>query len=82
MRNTVKFTQVTLGLVPEIFNAIDVVFTGGKELGMVDPPMPETGHREGIVAGQGIAIDDGIGHIRALMMGSSVVALALAMTTA
>ena len=60
--NTVKFAEVTLGLVPEIFNAIDVVFTGGKELGMVDPPMPEAGHCEGIVAGQGITINNGVGH--------------------
>jgi hypothetical protein len=30
--NTVKFTQVTLGLVPEVLNAIDMVFTGCKQL--------------------------------------------------
>ena len=60
--NTVKFTEMTLGLVPKVLNAVNVVFTGGKELGMIDPHMAEAGHSEAIVAGQGIAIDDGIGH--------------------
>ena len=49
--NTVKFAQVALGLVPEILDAVDVVFTGGQELGVIDPPMPEAGHRQRIVAG-------------------------------
>jgi hypothetical protein len=35
--NTVKFAEVALGLVPEAPNAVDVVFTGGKELGVVGP---------------------------------------------
>jgi hypothetical protein len=30
--NTVKFAQMTLGLVPEVLDAVDVVFTGGKQL--------------------------------------------------
>ena len=34
--NAVKFTQVRLGLVPEVLNAIDVVFAGGKQLGAID----------------------------------------------
>ena len=42
--NTVKLTQVALGLVPEVFDAVDVVFTGGKQLGMIDPQMPEAGN--------------------------------------
>ena len=60
--NTVKFAEVPLGLVPKVLNAVNVVFTGGKELGMIDRHMAEAGHSEAIVAGQGIAIDDGIGH--------------------
>ncbi len=39
--NTVKFTQVPLGLIPEVLNAVDVVFPIGKELGVIDPQMPE-----------------------------------------
>ena len=60
--NTVKFAEVTLRLVPEILNAVDMVFAVGKELGVVDPPMPEAGNIEGIVAGEGITIDDGVRH--------------------
>ena len=39
--NTVKFTQVALGLVPEVLDSIDVVFPIGKQLGMIDPQMAE-----------------------------------------
>ena len=49
--NTVKFTQVALGLIPEILAAVDVVFTSGKELGVIDPQMPEAGNIQGVVAG-------------------------------
>ena len=42
--NTVKFTQVALGLVPEVLDAIDVVFPGRKALGVIDPEMPEASH--------------------------------------
>ena len=52
--HTVKFTQVTLGLIPEILDAIDMVFTGGKELGVIDPQMAEARNIQGIVAGQRI----------------------------
>ena len=57
--NTVKLTQVALGLVPEVLNAIVV---GCKQLGVVEPQMPEAGEGERIVAGEGITIDDGVGH--------------------
>ena len=40
LRNTVKFTQVALGLVPEVLDAVDVVFTVGKEFGVIDAQMP------------------------------------------
>ncbi len=60
--NTVKFTQVRLGLVPEVLDAVEVVFAIGKELGRIDPSMPEAGNIQSIVAGQCIALDDGIGH--------------------
>jgi hypothetical protein len=35
---------MALGLVPEVLNAIDVVFTGGKQFVMIDPQCrkPET----------------------------------------
>ena len=39
--NTLKFTQVALGLVPEVLTAVNVIFPSGKDLGVIDPPMPE-----------------------------------------
>ncbi len=32
MGNTIKFKEVTLGLIPKVLDAVDVVFTGGKSL--------------------------------------------------
>jgi len=60
--NTVKFAQMALGLVPEVLDAVAVVFAGGKELGMIDPQMPEARNIQGIIAGQRVALDDGVGH--------------------
>ena len=60
--NTVKFAKVALGLVPEILNAVDVVFASSKKLGVVDPQVPEASDGKGIVAGEGITIDDGVRH--------------------
>ena len=60
--NTVKFAEVTLGLVPEVLDAVAVVFTVRKALGMVDPQMPKAGNIQGIVARQGVTVDDGVRH--------------------
>ena len=60
--NTIKFAQVALGLVPEVLDAVDVVFTGGKQFGVIDPQMPEASHSERVVAGQRVTINDGVGH--------------------
>ena len=49
--HSVKFTQVALGLVPKVFEAVDVVFPGGEQLGMINPQMAEAGNIEGVVAG-------------------------------
>lgn len=35
--NTVEFAHMTLGFVPEVLNAIDVIVAISKEFGMVDP---------------------------------------------
>ena len=48
--NTVKLTQVALGLVPEVLDAVEV---GCKQLGVVEPQMPEAGEGERIVCGCG-----------------------------
>jgi hypothetical protein len=39
--NTVEFAHIPFGLVPEILNAVDVIMTVCKELGMVDTKVVE-----------------------------------------
>jgi hypothetical protein len=36
-RNTIKFPHVTLGLVPKILDAVDMIFLISKQNRMVDP---------------------------------------------
>ena len=52
---------MTLGLIPEVFNAINVVALVGEELGMVDSHVAEVAHVEGIVGLERIGIDDTVG---------------------
>ena len=70
--DTVESAHMTLGLVPEIFDAIDVVVTIGKELGMVDPEVMEVRHIQHIVTTPAVGIDDTIGPTLRLMMGINV----------
>lgn len=42
--HTVKFPQMALRLVPEVLNAIDMVFTIRKELGVIDSQMTKAGY--------------------------------------
>ena len=35
--DTVECPHMTLGLVPKVLNAVDMIFPVSKELGMVDP---------------------------------------------
>ena len=60
--NPVEFTHVTLRLVPEILNAVDVIPLVGKELGMVDPKMLEVRHIQHIVACPAVGINDAVRH--------------------
>jgi hypothetical protein len=69
-RDTVKFVQKTLGLIPEVLDAFEVVITVGKELGVIGPQMPEASHRKGTLAGQRITLMIESGMMRCLMMGS------------
>ena len=48
--NTVEFTHVVLGLVPEILNAVDVIVAVCEELGMVDTEVMEVRHIQHIIA--------------------------------
>ena len=42
--DTVEFAHVTLGLVPEVLNAIDVIMAISEKLGMVDPKVVKVQH--------------------------------------
>ena len=59
--NPIEFPHVTLRLVPEILNAVDVVPLVGKELGMVDPQVLEIRDIQHIVGLPAVGIYDAIG---------------------
>lgn len=61
--NTVVFSEVTLGLVPEILDAVDMSMLAGHELlGVIDPMVMETGDIENVVDAEDVGEDDGIRH--------------------
>jgi hypothetical protein len=43
-RDTIEFTQVPFGLIPEIFNAVDGVSFASKKLGLIDAIMFKLRH--------------------------------------
>ena len=53
---------MTLGLVPEILDAVDVILAIGKPFGMVDPVMPESGNIQHVIGGEGVGVDDTVGY--------------------
>ena len=59
--DSVESTKVSLGLVPEIFNAIDVVPSVGEALGVIDPHVPEGRDVESVVGLEGVREDDAVG---------------------
>ena len=58
--NTIEPTHVTLRLVPEILNTIDVIMAICKQLTMVDSVVPEFRHIQCIVAAPSIRIHNAI----------------------
>lgn len=52
---------MTLSLIPEVFNAINVVALVSEELGVVDSHVAEVAHVESIVSLERISIDDTVG---------------------
>ena len=49
---------MTLCLVPEILDTVDMGVTVGKELGMVDAEMVKVGHIQHIIAPPAVGVDD------------------------
>ena len=58
--NTVEFTHVALGLIPEILNAIDVIVAICEELRMVDTEEMEVRRIQHIIAGPAVGINDAV----------------------
>ena len=44
LRDTIEFAHMTLGLVPEVLNPVDVILLVCKKFGMVDPKVMEIGY--------------------------------------
>ena len=58
--DTVVFSEHTLGLVPEIFDAVDVVLSVGKQLGVIDTAMVKIGHIKCAVTTECVSVNDTI----------------------
>lgn len=58
--DAVVSAQVSLGLVPEIFDAVDVVLSIGEELRVIDPHMMEIGDVELIIGAKAVGVDDAV----------------------
>ena len=60
--DSVVFAQDAFCLIPKIFNAVNVVLTVCKFLGMVDAVMDETAHVQLVVAAQTIRVNNAVRH--------------------
>ena len=56
--DTIEFPHVALCLMPEILDAIDVVVTVRKELGMIDPEVVKVRHIQRVLALPTVGIDN------------------------
>ena len=77
--DAIEPTQMTLGLIPEVFNAINVIAPVGEELGVVDAHVMEVAHVESVAGLERIVIDDTVGLHFPSMMGNIVAVLASGM---
>ena len=59
--DAIEMSQVTLGLIPEVFNAINVIAPVGEELGVVDVHVMEVAHVESVVGLERIGVYDTAG---------------------
>lgn len=58
--NTIEASQMTLRLVPEVLDAVDMVFSFNKLLRMIDAVMAELRDIQGIIAQKAIRIDNAV----------------------
>ena len=59
-RNTIKFTHVTLGLIPKILDSVNVITGVCKEFGVVDSEMLEVRNIQHIVGLPAVGINDAV----------------------
>ena len=59
--DAIKATQMTLRLVPKVFDAVDVVLSIGEELRVIDAPMMKIRNVQRIVRSERVGIDDAVG---------------------
>src|ERR1035437_7088070 len=60
--NAIETAHMTLGLIPEVLDAVDVVLLIGEQLGVVDAVVLEAGYIEHVVGAEGIGVDDAVGN--------------------
>ena len=60
--NTIKLTHMSLGLVPEILNSVDVICLVCKQFGMVDTEVLEVRNIQYIISSPAVRIDDAVWH--------------------
>ena len=60
--NTVKFAQMPFCLIPKVLNAVYVVLTVSKFLGMVDAVMDKTAYVQLVVTAQTIRVNNAVRH--------------------
>jgi len=58
--DAIVLSQHSLGLISKIFNSVDMIFTFGKRLGMVDALMVEAAHVKRIVGTVRIGVNDAV----------------------
>ena len=61
LRDTVEPAEMALGLVPEVFNPVDMVLTSDKTVRMIDPNMIKIRDVQGIVACKAVSVHDTVG---------------------
>jgi len=58
LRNPVVFAQMAFGVIPKVFDPMNMRLPFHETLGMIDPKTPNGRKIQGVVAGQGIAEDN------------------------
>lgn len=60
-RDAVVFSEHALGLIPEVFDAVDVMATPAHEgFAVIDAAVLEAGYVQNIVTAEAVRIDDGV----------------------